>query len=46
MAKEIAVYDNDFADSDNWAAAELFQGFIAQIPSVRPIWIMSTSDPS
>jgi len=39
MAKDIAVYVNDFADSDNWAAAEIFQRFIVRNLSVRLIWI-------
>jgi hypothetical protein len=39
MANEIAVYANDFADSDNWAAAEMFQCFTVRNPSVRSIWI-------
>ena len=39
MAKEIAIYVNDFADSDNGAAAEMFQCFTARNPAVRSIWI-------
>jgi hypothetical protein len=39
MTEEIVVYSNDFADSDNWATAELLQYFAARNPSVRLIWI-------
>jgi hypothetical protein len=40
IINEITVYVNDFADSDNWIVAEMFQYFTVRNPSVRLIWII------